>query len=162
MRRQLRCRAEVAETLELSTPPDAQPDRLGDPPPPSFALAPLRQAAIQAPVHQCSRSASCRLTATCDLTAGGQDEAAASPSRAPTANTWQLDFCSRPILDERGKKVWELLICDEDRSFEYSRYFPNNKINSTQVQLIGRSIDTMSAISVLGAQPQPANKSAVV
>jgi len=63
----------------------------------------------------------------------GQPQAAASTSSAPTANTWQLDFCSRPILDERGKKVWELLICDETRTFEFSRYFPNNKINSTQV-----------------------------
>lgn len=51
----------------------------------------------------------------------------------PTADTWELDFCSRPILDERGKKLWELIICDPTRSFEYSQYFPNNRINSTQV-----------------------------
>jgi hypothetical protein len=43
---------------------------------------------------------------------------------------WQLDFCSRPIVDERGKKVWELLICDSARRFEYAQYFPNNVINS--------------------------------
>lgn len=24
---------------------------------------------------------------------------------------WQLDFCSRPILDIRGKKIWELVVC---------------------------------------------------
>lgn len=41
----------------------------------------------------------------------------------PTSNVWELDFCSRPILDERGKKVWELLICDPSRSFEYSEIF---------------------------------------
>lgn len=52
----------------------------------------------------------------------------------PTSPEWQLDFCSRPILDERGKKVWELLICDASRSFEYSQYFPNNKINSTELK----------------------------
>lgn len=52
----------------------------------------------------------------------------------PTANQWELDFCSRPILDDRGKKVWELLICDADRSFEYAKYFPNNKINSNEVR----------------------------
>jgi hypothetical protein len=46
---------------------------------------------------------------------------------------WELDFCSRPIFDERKKKVWELLICDPERNFEYSEYFPNNKINSVQV-----------------------------
>ena len=54
---------------------------------------------------------------------------------------WELDFCSRPIFDERKKKVWELLICDPDWTFEYSEYFPNNKINSIQV-CSGRSIGT--------------------
>jgi hypothetical protein len=38
------------------------------------------------------------------------------------------------MLDERGKKVWELLICSADRSFEYAVYFPNNKINSAEVR----------------------------
>uniref|UniRef100_A0A7S0RV34 Uncharacterized protein n=1 Tax=Pyramimonas obovata TaxID=1411642 RepID=A0A7S0RV34_9CHLO len=47
---------------------------------------------------------------------------------------WELDFCSRPIFDERKKKVWELLICDPERTFEYSEYFPNNKINSVQLR----------------------------
>jgi hypothetical protein len=76
-------------------------------------------------------------------TADGQNEAATIPSRPPTADAWQLDFCSRPILDERGKKVWELLICDETRTFEYSRYFPNNKINSTQVLFVGWFVQRM-------------------
>jgi hypothetical protein len=52
----------------------------------------------------------------------------------PQADVWELDFCSRPILDERGKKVWELIICDADRNFEYATYYPNNKINSTEVR----------------------------
>ena len=51
----------------------------------------------------------------------------------PTSDTWELDFSSRPILDSRGKKRWELLICSPDRSWIYSKWFPNNKINSTQV-----------------------------
>ena len=59
--------------------------------------------------------------------------AAAGPKSVPKSSVWELDFCSRPILDERGKKVWELLVCDAERSFEYARYFPNNKINSTEV-----------------------------
>ena len=54
----------------------------------------------------------------------------------PQAQIWELDFCSRPLLDERGKKRWELLICSPDRQFEYSAYFPNNKINSTQVCIV--------------------------
>ena len=58
---------------------------------------------------------------------------ASATSSVPRARVWQLDFSSRPVLDERGKKKWELLICDEDRQFEFSRFFSNNQINSTQV-----------------------------
>lgn len=55
----------------------------------------------------------------------------------PNSDIIELDFCSRPLLDERGKKVWELLVCSPDRSFEYSQYFPNNKINSAEVSMGG-------------------------
>lgn len=70
------------------------------------------------------------------------NEAHASGKSVPTAKAWELDFCSRPILDERGKKVWELLICDADRTFEYAQYFPNNKINSTEVRRWGTEATT--------------------
>ncbi|WRX09920.1 Tab2-like - like 1 [Theobroma cacao] len=43
---------------------------------------------------------------------------------------WELDFCSRPILDIRGKKIWELVVCDTSLSLQYTKYFPNNVINS--------------------------------
>ena len=43
---------------------------------------------------------------------------------------WELDFCSRPILDVRGKKVWELVVCDRTLSLQFTKYFPNNAINS--------------------------------
>ena len=58
---------------------------------------------------------------------------AETTENVPQSNVWELDFCSRPLLDERGKKVWELLICDPQKSFVYSQYFPNNKINSGEV-----------------------------
>lgn len=29
--------------------------------------------------------------------------------------------------------MWELVICDPERSFEYAQYYPNNKINSGEV-----------------------------
>jgi hypothetical protein len=64
----------------------------------------------------------------------GQDLASVNEREVPTSDVWQLDFCSRPILDERGKKVWELLICDPARQFEYAKYFPNNKINSAELK----------------------------
>eukprot|EP01025_Chloroclados_australasicus_P055703 TRINITY_DN680_c1_g1_i1.p1 TRINITY_DN680_c1_g1~~TRINITY_DN680_c1_g1_i1.p1 ORF type:complete len:388 (-),score=33.20 TRINITY_DN680_c1_g1_i1:412-1536(-) len=53
---------------------------------------------------------------------------------APKSSEWQLDFCSRPMLDERKKKIWEILICSPDKSFEFSTYVPNNKINSTTLK----------------------------
>jgi hypothetical protein len=62
-----------------------------------------------------------------------------------TSEVWELDFCSRPLLDERGKKVWELLICDAERSFEYAEYFPNSKINSGEVRLLQRRLQTLMA-----------------
>ncbi|KIZ00213.1 hypothetical protein MNEG_7749 [Monoraphidium neglectum] len=69
--------------------------------------------------------------------AAAVDEASSSgaPSNAaPTSDTWELDFCSRPLLDERGKKVWELVVTDTSRSFEYTQYFPNSKINSIELR----------------------------
>jgi hypothetical protein len=48
---------------------------------------------------------------------------------------WELDFYSRPILDERGKKLWELLVTDSKRSFIFSEFFRNNKVNSTSLKL---------------------------
>lgn len=53
------------------------------------------------------------------------------PETEPESITeWELDFCSRPILDVRGKKVWELLVCDNSLALQYTKYFPNNVINS--------------------------------
>ncbi|CAL6276204.1 unnamed protein product [Bathycoccus prasinos] len=50
-----------------------------------------------------------------------------------SSQSWQIDFCSRPLKDDRGKKVWELLITDEDRTFEHAEFFPNNRINSVEL-----------------------------
>jgi len=82
-------------------------------------------------------------------------EPAASTPAAPTAPPvelsydWQLDFCSRPMKDERGKKMWELLICDETRTFEHSEFFPNNRINSVE---LSKAIDRV--IAAQGAKPR--------
>jgi hypothetical protein len=46
------------------------------------------------------------------------------------SNIWELDFYSRPLLDANNKKVWELLICDRDRQFEWVRECPSNEVNS--------------------------------
>uniref|UniRef100_A0A061R087 Rna binding protein n=1 Tax=Tetraselmis sp. GSL018 TaxID=582737 RepID=A0A061R087_9CHLO len=52
----------------------------------------------------------------------------------PKGEVWELDFCSRPLVDDKGKKVWELLICNPERTFEYTEYFPNNRVNSAELK----------------------------
>lgn len=55
---------------------------------------------------------------------------------------WELDFYSRPILDEHQKKRWEVLICegaqdvtaDVENSFRYSKFLSNTEVNSIQLQ----------------------------
>lgn len=82
--------------------------------------------------HRCHKRSRVVASAAAEQLTGTElDE----PQPAPRATVWQLDFSSRPILDERGKKRWELLICDEDRKFQYAQYFPNNKINSKEVRM---------------------------
>ena len=51
---------------------------------------------------------------------------------------WELDFYSRPILDEDHKKVWEVLICETpldieqsfDSLFKYSQFCSSKTVNS--------------------------------
>lgn len=53
------------------------------------------------------------------------------------STTWELDFYSRPVLDEQQKKVWEVLICESptrtnqepDALFRYAQYCPNTEVN---------------------------------
>jgi hypothetical protein len=49
------------------------------------------------------------------------------------SSIWELDFYSRPLLDERGKRVWELLVCDRDDRLRRSRYCPNTKATTPWV-----------------------------
>ncbi len=52
--------------------------------------------------------------------------------------TWEIDFYSRPLVDERQKKVWELLVCESPSTtqqtttelFRYSQYCPSDSVNS--------------------------------
>lgn len=51
---------------------------------------------------------------------------------------WELDFYSRPVLDENQKKLWEVLICETptqinqkaDSLFYYSQFCSNQTVNS--------------------------------
>ncbi|WP_375507077.1 Tab2/Atab2 family RNA-binding protein [uncultured Nostoc sp.] len=51
---------------------------------------------------------------------------------------WEIDFYSRPILDDNQKKVWEVLVCESpldistkvDSLFRYAQYCPSTQVNS--------------------------------
>ncbi|NJK73546.1 MAG: DUF1092 family protein [Oscillatoriales cyanobacterium RU_3_3] len=43
---------------------------------------------------------------------------------------WQADFYRRPLQDETGKPLWELLICDAARSFQFSAFCQQSQANS--------------------------------
>ncbi|KAG4982543.1 hypothetical protein AAZX31_10G084900 [Glycine max] len=74
------------------------------------------------------------------------------PETDPESITeWELDFCSRPILDVRGKKIWELVVCDKTLSLQYTKYFPNNVINSITLK------DAIVAVSDQLGVPLPRN-----
>lgn len=55
---------------------------------------------------------------------------------------WELDFYSRPILDENNKKRWEVLISeglqavdtDPDQLFRYSKFLSNTEVNSIELK----------------------------
>ncbi len=57
---------------------------------------------------------------------------------------WELDFYSRPVLDDNQKKLWEILICesprwgeDSDRPpFRYAKYCKNTEVNSITVSAV--------------------------
>jgi hypothetical protein len=51
---------------------------------------------------------------------------------------WEVDFYSRPILDENQKKIWEVLVCESplgshqptEELFRYAQWCPNQQVNS--------------------------------
>lgn len=51
---------------------------------------------------------------------------------------WELDFYSRPIVDENNKKRWEMLVCESplapnrslDSLFRYSQFCDSSQVNS--------------------------------
>ncbi|MEM9162366.1 MAG: Tab2/Atab2 family RNA-binding protein [Cyanobacteria bacterium P01_F01_bin.4] len=63
---------------------------------------------------------------------------------------WELDFYSRPVLDENQKKRWEILICeglqsvkdDPAEQFRYSKFVSNKEVNSIELKkAIAEAID---------------------
>jgi len=62
---------------------------------------------------------------------------------------WELDFYSRPVLDENQKRIWELLVCNSDRSFEWVQQCPAAEVNSTWL-----ANELSAAIEASGKTPQ--------
>ena len=63
-------------------------------------------------------------------------------------SVWELEFYSRPILDDNQKKRWEVLICDGAQSINdstkirYSKFLSNKQINSIELkQALEEAID---------------------
>ena len=58
------------------------------------------------------------------------------------AMIWELDFYSRPVLDEDQKKLWEVLICESptdlaaqaDELFRYAEFLLNSEVNSLRLR----------------------------
>ncbi|KAL9260916.1 TAB2 homolog, chloroplastic-like protein [Drosera capensis] len=62
---------------------------------------------------------------------------------------WELDFSSRPILDIKGKKIWELVVCDSSLSLQYTKYFPNNVINGITLKEAIASVSDQLGVPLL-------------
>ncbi|MGK7878247.1 MAG: Tab2/Atab2 family RNA-binding protein [Xenococcaceae cyanobacterium] len=43
---------------------------------------------------------------------------------------WQADFYKRPLKDEQGQTLWELLICESSHSFIYDAKCPQSQANN--------------------------------
>ncbi len=63
---------------------------------------------------------------------------------------WELDFYSRPILDENQKRIWELLICDRNlKEFTWVKECPSDTVNSAWL-----AQELSAAIAAYGQAPQ--------
>ena len=47
---------------------------------------------------------------------------------------WEIDFYSRPVLDSRRKKIWELIIVDSQNTFQHIEQVPNSAVNSKELR----------------------------
>jgi hypothetical protein len=47
---------------------------------------------------------------------------------------WQADFYRRPLQDESGQSLWELLICDPKRQVEWSAFCPQSEANAAWLE----------------------------
>ncbi len=70
--------------------------------------------------------------------------------------TWEIDFYSRPIVDDNGKKIWEILVCESPNNiqssenlFQYAQYCSSTEVNSVALKTA-----LEKAIDLAGESPQ--------
>jgi hypothetical protein len=88
-------------------------------------------------------------TSGADLEAMEQSLLVAEDADVSSISEWELDFCSRPILDARGKKLWEIVVCDNRRQLQFACFYPNNVINSVTLR------DALASIVETLGVPKP-------
>mmetsp|Transcript_61 Transcript_61/g.84 ORF Transcript_61/g.84 Transcript_61/m.84 type:complete len:334 (+) Transcript_61:5842-6843(+) len=49
-------------------------------------------------------------------------------------DVWELDFFSRPVVNQDGKKIWELIIVNKSSSMEHIEVIPNSMVNSRELR----------------------------
>ncbi|WP_448379758.1 Tab2 family RNA-binding protein [Gloeomargarita sp.] len=47
---------------------------------------------------------------------------------------WEVDFYARPVVDDQGKKLWELLLCDPQGRNRWAQTCPPDQVNSQWLQ----------------------------
>ena len=50
------------------------------------------------------------------------------------ADCWEMDFYSIPVRGANGKRLWELVVCDEPGTFVHTETFANNQVNSQELR----------------------------
>lgn len=71
---------------------------------------------------------------------------------------WEIDFYSRPIVDENEKKIWEVLVCESpvdvkakpEDLFRYTEYCSNAEVNSVKLKEVLEN--------AIAQAPSPPNK----
>jgi hypothetical protein len=56
------------------------------------------------------------------------------------SDEWELDFYSRPVIDEKGKKLWEVLLCDKSGNYRVARNMPSNLVNSRELRRVVQEV----------------------
>ncbi len=69
---------------------------------------------------------------------------------------WEIDFYSRPILDEQDKKLWEILVCNADRTFEFAQFCAGSEANARWLQAaLTEAISAWQTQEGLGIEATP-------